>query len=128
MLFAYVRNKTLFEVTKGKFPGGKLFNLEGDHPIFVMELTVEGPQACPCSSKDWEIVDARRYIYSGAVTDTGWRVREDTFLVDEHSFTVPRSIDERSFFEDYFTNIRCPDMNPLLCLGVVQKKDIKERI
>lgn len=125
MYFLNARNTTLYNHTRGGFPYDKPKDEHAVHPIFVLEMTREGPIICPCSTKDWDTVDNRRYIPASTITDIGNRINYDNYLVEEHSFRLPRDSVFDGSFQNDFTNIGRPDCKPLVCMGVVRKKDIK---
>lgn len=124
MLFTGVRNDTLFEATAGGFPVTGGGNSQETHPIFVLELRKSGPQVCPCSTKNWYDRADRRYLRAGAVTSNKKIIKHDTYLADEHPFTVPRGMEYAEEFEEKYTNKNDPGEKPLYCMGVVRDEDI----
>lgn len=138
MLFTGVRNDTLFDATEGGFPVTSGDDSRKTHPIFVLgfedgktrdesgflRYPVAGPIVCPGSTKNWNDKPDRRYLRSGAVTSNKKIIQADTYLVEEHSFVVPRNLAYHEEFEEKYTNARCPQNKPLYCMGVVRKEDI----
>ena len=138
MLFTGVRNDTLFEATKSGFPVTGRDDSRKTHPIFVLGFedcrtqdknefrrpTVPGPIVCPGSTKNWNDKPDRRYLRAGAVTSSKKVIQADTYLVEEHSFVVPRNLAYHEEFEEKYTNARCHQNKPLYCMGVVREEDI----
>lgn len=125
MFFTGVRNATLFKWTVGGFPVTEEHSKKATHPIFVLAITSYGPEVCPCSRKNWYDKDDRRYIRGGACTSTKHIIRDTTYLVEEHRFSIPRSVCYAEGFKEDFTNIEHRDYLPLYCMGVVKDDDIK---
>lgn len=125
MFFTGVRNSTFFKYTKGGFPISNANNPMMTHPIFVLDIASNGPVVCPGSRKNWNNKEDRRYILAGTVTSTNHRIRDTTYLVEEHRFCVPRGVACVETFKKDFTNIYDNICIPLYCMGVIKENDIK---
>lgn len=125
MFFTGIRNPTFYKYTNGEFPVSNADDPMRTHPIFVLNIAENGPVVCPGSRKNWWNKEDRRYILAGTRTSTNYRIRDTTYLVEEHRFCIPRGVAYAEKFKEDFTNICKPMYISLFCMGVIKENDIK---
>lgn len=119
MYFIMCSDITLETYTKNQFPRVR----RKSHAILVLETRGDGShKVCPCSSKNHDPLENRRYIVSGTTLRPSGRVIEnDTHLIESCAFNIPQG----SEFEDDFG--RNSEFGGMFCWGVVPEDGIKTR-
>lgn len=99
MFFVGAQDKTLSELTQGRFPAKQ--SKRKTHPVFSLEqLPLKtGFKVCPCSSKPPSQQNRCRYIKKGCrLIYTGHLMDRNSYLVEKVVFNIPSSVAHRMRF------------------------------